>query len=100
MLTRERFASMLDPYVRFVYEQVIEKGDDIIPLVFGVSNSELSKETVTGIGATGLMQPWQGQVHYDDVDPLWDKTYTHQKYSIGLKIERDLWDKKLSSLAA
>lgn len=92
MMNRERFASMLDPVVRFVYEMAVEKGDDIIPLLFGVHNSELSKETVTGIGATGLMQPWQGQVYYDDVAPLWDKTYTHQKYSIGLKIERDLWD--------
>jgi hypothetical protein len=91
-MLRERFASMLDPYIFGVYEQVIEKGDDIIPRLFGVSNSELSAENVTGIGATGLMQPWQGQVYYDDVDPLWDKTYTHEKYSIGLKIDRDLWD--------
>lgn len=92
MMNRERFASFLDPYVRYVYEYVVEKGDDIIPLLFGVSNSELSMEKVTGIGATGLMQPWQGQVYYDDVDPLWDKSYVHQKYSLGLKIDRDLWD--------
>lgn len=92
MLTRERFASLLDPYIFQVYEHVIEKGDDIIPRLFDVSNSTLAEERVTGVGATGLMQPWAGQVHYDDVSPLWDKTYRHEKYSLGLKIDRDLWD--------
>jgi len=100
MLTRERFARMLEPYIFQVYEQVMEKGPDIIPLLYGVSNSELAEEPVSGVGATGLMEKWQGQVYYDDVRPLWDKTYKHEKYSIGLKIERDLWDKALSSLAA
>jgi len=91
-LTRERFSKMLEPYIFQVYEQVIEKGQDIIPLLYGVSTSELAEEPVTGIGATGLMQEWAGQVYYDDVQALWDKTYKHKKYSIGLKIERDLWE--------
>lgn len=91
-MNRERFATLLDPYIFQVYEQVIERGEDVIPSLYGVSNSELHEERVTGIGATGLMQPWAGQVHYDTVDPLWDRTYRHEKYSIGLKIERDLWD--------
>src|SRR5690554_6774653 len=92
ILNRERFASMLDPVIFQVYEQLIEKGEDIIPKVYGIHNSTLSQETVTGIGATGLMQEWQGQVYYDDVNPLWNKTYVHKKYSLGLKIDRDLWD--------
>lgn len=92
MLTRERFAKMLDPYIFQVYEQVIEKGDDIIPVLYDVNNSSLAEERVTGVGATGLMQPWAGQVYYDDVSPLWDKVYRHEKYSLGLKIDRDLWD--------
>lgn len=91
-LTRERFASMLDPYIFQVYEQIVERGDDVIPLLYGVNNSELHEERVTGVGATGLMQPWDGQVHYDHADPLWDRTYRHQKFSIGLKVEKDLWD--------
>jgi hypothetical protein len=93
MMNRERFASFLDPVVRFVYENVMEKGPDIVPLVYGVHNTTQAWEKVTGIGAVGLMQPWQGQVYYDDVNPLWDKLYTVQQWSIGLKIERNLWDK-------
>lgn len=92
MLTRERFRSMLDPYIFQVYEQTIEKGDDVIPDLYGVHTTDLAEERVTGIGATGLMQPWAGQVHYDDVSPLWDRTYRILKYSIGLKMEKDLWD--------
>lgn len=91
-LTRERFARMLDPYIFMVYENIVEKGPDIIPILYGVHNTELAEERVTGIGSTGLMKKWEGQVYYDDVQPLWDKTYRVEKYSIGLKIERDLWD--------
>lgn len=83
---------MLDPYIFSVYEEVVEKGPDIIPVVYGVHNTDLAEERVSGIGATGLMQKWDGQVYYDDISPLWDKTYRVEKYSIGLKIERDLWD--------
>jgi len=92
IMTRERFASLLEPYMFEVYENVMEQGDDIIPQLFDVNNSTMSKETVTGIGAMGLMQPWTGTVNYDSPDALWDKTYTHQKYSTGIRIDRDLWD--------
>lgn len=91
-LTRERFAEMLNPYIRAVYEEIVEKGDDIIPQIFGVENTDLAEERVTGIGGIGLMQKWNGQVYYDDVQPLWTKVYRVEKYSIGLKIDRDLWD--------
>jgi len=92
IMTRERFASLLEPYMFEVYENVMEQGDDIIPQLFDVNNSTLSKETVTGIGAMGLMQPWTGTVNYDSPDALWDKTYTHLKYSTGIRIDRDMWD--------
>lgn len=92
IMTRERFASLLEPYMFEVYENVMEQGDDIIPLLFDVNNSNLSQETVTGVGAMGLMQPWTGTVNYDSPTALWDKTYVHQKYSTGIRIDRDLWD--------
>ena len=95
IMTRERFASLLEPYIFKVYENVIEKGDDIIPRLFSVETTNQSKEVVTGIGAMGLMQPWKGTVHYDSPEALWDKTYTVKKYSTGIKIDRDLWDDAL-----
>ena len=78
-MTRERFASLLEPYMFDVYENVMEKGEDIIPMLFDVNSSTMAKETVTGIGALGLMQPWQGTVYYDSPAELWEKVYTHQK---------------------
>lgn len=96
-LTRERFAEMLNPYIFAVYEEIVEKGDDIIPQVYGVETTDLAEERVTGIGGLGLMKKWDGQVYYDDVEPLWTKVYRVEKYSIGLKIDRDLWDSRALS---
>ncbi len=91
-LTRERFAEFLNPYIHSVYEEIVEQGDDLVGLLFGVEKTDLAEERVTGIGGLGLMQPWNGQVYYDDVEPLWTKVYRVEKYSIGLKIERELWE--------
>lgn len=91
-MTREMFREFLDPVIWGIYEQTFNKGDDIIPLLFDVNNTELAQEKVTGIGGLGLMQPWDGTVHYDSPEALWTKYYIPQKYSIGIQIERELWD--------
>lgn len=92
MLTRERFARFLDPYILKVYENVVEKGDDYVGRIFNVQTSTLAEEKVTGIGAADLPQKWAGQVYYGDISPLWDKSFKHEKYSLGLKFERELWE--------
>lgn len=94
VMTRERFARMLDPYIFKVYELVIERGRDYAKDLFNVNTSKLAEERVTGIGAADLPKPWSdtGQVYYSDVDPLWDKVFRHDKWSLGIKIEKDLWD--------
>jgi hypothetical protein len=95
VLTRERFASILEPYIFKVYETVIEKGEDYASTLFAVNTSKMKSETVTGMGAADLPRAWNGQVHYGDIDPLYDKTFTHAKYSTGIKFDRDLWDDAL-----
>lgn len=95
MLTRERFASILEPYMFKVYETVIEKGEDYAAKLFSVNTSNMRAETVTGMGAADLPRAWNGQVHYGDIDPLYDKTFVHAKFSTGIKFDRDLWEDAL-----
>jgi hypothetical protein len=95
MMNGERFATLLEPYLFRVYEEVIERGEDYVGRLFGTSTSKKAWEKVSGIGAADMPVEWQGQVHYGDVSPLWDKTFTHAKYSTGLKFERELWDDAL-----
>lgn len=92
MMTREKFAQFLEPYLFQVYEQTIEQGDDLVTRLYNVNTSEKAEEKVAGIGNLGLMQKWNGSVYYDTPNPLWDKVYRHEKYSIGIMIERDLWE--------
>jgi len=92
VMTRERFQNLLEPYVWKVYTQTMNQEGDIIPQLYDVNTSTKAFEKFTGIGSLGLMKKWNGTVYYDDVRALWDKTYIHQKYSMGIMIERDLWD--------
>ena len=95
MMTGDRFATLLEPYLFKVYEDIIEKGEDYVGRLFGANKSKRAWEKISGIGAADLPVEWQGQVHYGDVSPLWDKTFNHIKYSTGLKFERELWDDAL-----
>jgi len=92
VMVRERFADMLDPYIRMVYEREVLKGPDYASQIFTVDTTKLAEEHVTGIGAADMPVEWQGQVNYATIDPLWKKTFRPVKYSTGIKIERELWD--------
>lgn len=92
MLTLNRFADLLEPYLYKVYEVVVQRGDDYVGQIFTVDTSNKAKEPVSGIGAADLPRKWQGQVYYADVSPLWKKEYTPVKYSTGLRFERELFE--------
>lgn len=55
IMTREKFASFLEPYIYKVYEQTINQEEDIIPKLFDVQNTEKAEEKHIGIGTLGLM---------------------------------------------
>ncbi|MCL6559351.1 MAG: Mu-like prophage major head subunit gpT family protein [Firmicutes bacterium] len=91
-MTREQFAEFLNPIIHEVYDLTLREKKDFVTELYDVNTTKLWEETIHGVGALGLMQPWAGTVHYDDAVPLYKKTFVQKKYSLGLQIERELWE--------
>lgn len=91
-MTREQYADFLNPIIHEVYDLTLQEKKDFVSELFDVNTTKLWEETIHGVGALGLMQPWAGTVHYDDAVPLYKKTFVQKKYSLGLQIERELWE--------
>lgn len=86
---------VLEPVFRELYTREMKNKKDYIPLMFDVQTSTKDTESVEMIGGEGLMEEWgqsNNQVFYADVDELWQKFFTHKKYSLGREIERDFVD--------
>lgn len=91
-MNREQFADFLNPIIHEVYDLTLREKKDFVSELYDVNTTKLWEETIHGVGALGLMQPWAGTVHYDDANPLYKKTFVQKKYSLGLQVERELWE--------
>lgn len=88
-------SNVLENVFRELYSIEMEKKIDYRPKLYSIENSEKAIESLEGIGGEGLIKPWSessNQVYYDDVNELWQKYFTHVKYSLGRQIERDFID--------
>lgn len=88
-------SNVLEPVFRELYSIEMEKKKDYIPMMYSVEGSDKAMESIEGIGGEGLLKPWtesSNQVYYSDVNELWQKYYTHIKYSGGRQIDRDFID--------
>jgi hypothetical protein len=67
---------------------------------YGVEGSQSAEEYAQGIGDFGLVPEYNsstaegqpGSISYDNFNPLWEKTFVHKEYALGVAIERKLWD--------
>lgn len=86
---------VLEPVFRELYTREMNNKKDYVPSMFDVQKSDKATESVEMIGGEGLMEDWKfsnNQVKYEDVDQLWQKYFTHAKYSLGREIDRDFVD--------
>ncbi|MEK5469334.1 phage head protein [Paenibacillus sp. FSL R7-0210] len=87
--------NVLEPVFRELYTREMTNKKDYVPSMFDVQKSDKATESVEMIGGEGLMEDWKfsnNQVKYEDVDQLWQKYFTHAKYSLGREIDRDFVD--------
>lgn len=95
MLISSNWADLLDPGLRKLYDKHIGQLKDNIPALFNVEKSTKAAEYNLGFGALGTMDEWSStgsQVSYEDIAKGYKSTYTHKKYSKGVKVERELVD--------
>ncbi|MNM07353.1 Mu-like prophage major head subunit gpT [compost metagenome] len=87
--------NVLEPVFSGLYTREMNNKKDYIPSMFDVQKSDKATESIEMIGGEGLMEDWKfsnNQVKYEDVDQLWQKFFTHAKYSLGREIDRDFVD--------
>lgn len=87
--------NVLEPVFRELYTREMTNKKDYVPSMYDVQKSDKATESVEMIGGEGLMEDWKfsnNQVKYEDVDQLWQKYFTHSKYSLGREIDRDFVD--------
>ena len=98
MLIRENWGDLLLPILRGIHDKHMKNKKDYLPVLFNMEKSKKAQEFTMGAGSLGLMEEWGQsgkQVSYEDIDAGFKATYTHKKYSKGLKIERELLDDDL-----
>jgi len=93
----ENFGDLLDARMRKIFDKEYKERIDesMVPYIFGKESSTRNYEIVSGIGGMGDLQDFDGQISYDTVAQLYDKTFTFPEKTLGFKVERKLYDDDL-----
>ena len=93
----ENFGDLLDARIKKIYTNEIDERIKLsmIPMLFGMESSTRAYEIVSGMGAMGDLQDFDGTISYDTVSQLYDKTFTFPEKALGFKVERKLYDDDL-----
>lgn len=84
-----------DTYMKTTYEKKYEelgRTEEIVMKLFTVLQSKKQSEYSFTGGSIGALEKWNGQVAYTEVNQNYKSTFTHDKYSSGMQIERDALD--------
>jgi hypothetical protein len=90
----ENFGDLLDARVRKIFAR--EYGENIkesmIPYLYGMETTTRNYEILSGMGAMSDLADFDGQVTYDTISQLYDKTTYFPEKCLGMKVERKLVD--------
>lgn len=90
------WADVLDPIVRFKFDQAFQRRASLLATLFNVQSSSRAYEAVSGVGAIGV-DAWNnyknaGTVSEVDFNQGYKKIYTHVEYPLDIGIERKTID--------
>lgn len=91
----ENFGKLLEPGLRKIFFETYEEIPEQFSKVFNMNTSTKAKEVDYGLGAFG---DWTKRatnldpVSYKTLDPGLERVYTHNSYTQGFMIERELYD--------
>jgi hypothetical protein len=94
MAYRSGFGDILEPGFREIFNDKYLELPQVFPQLFHVNTSIKQDEKDSAISGFGLMvQTNEGaSVTYEDPVQMYDKRYTHLKYTLGFKISEELYD--------
>jgi len=92
VMIQENFGALLEPKLRQIFFEQYNRVPSMIDRLFNVQTSAKATETDYGIGSFGAWKEFTGSVDYDQMNPLWEVTYTHTEFAKGFKVERRLID--------
>jgi hypothetical protein len=91
-LTSGNFADLLAPPLVRTFNLAMGRPQPMIDMLFKVETSTRYEEQYQGLGAQGLVPPFEGTVPYTDFDAGYRVDIRNYEFAQGLQIERRLVD--------
>jgi len=96
----EQWPRFVLPIVRKEWFNSMSAINAAVSALYGIDTSGSSVEYSQGIGSQGLVPEYNSfdaegrpaTIEYGKIDPLFEKTFTHKEFALGMSIERKLWD--------
>jgi len=91
---RANFPDLLEPVFRKIFDDRYKELPQEFPTIYSVSNSGKQQEKDSAVSGFGLLEltPEGGAINYEDPVQMYDKTYTHLKYTKGFKISEEMYE--------
>ena len=92
VLTAGNFADLLKPGLKSIFDIGMSRPRPIMEMLFGVQSSTRFEEQYQGMGAQGLVPPFDGTVPYHDFDAGYRTDIRNYGFAMGMSVERRLVD--------
>lgn len=91
MTNRSNFADLLTPGFRKIYDDAFKEEPMKMDSILHIETSSKDTERDSGLTGFGLAQLTAegAPINYDDPISMYDKTYSHVKYTLGFKVTRE-----------
>ena len=91
-LTSGNFADLLKPGLKRIFDVAMGRPRPMMEMLFGQEASTRYEEQYQGMGAQGLVPPFDGTVPYHDFDAGYRTDIRNYEFAMGIQVERRLVD--------
>jgi hypothetical protein len=91
-LTSGNFSDLLKPGLKRVFDLAMSRPRPMMEMLFGQEASTRYEEQYQGMGAQGLVPPFEGTVPYHDFDANYRTDIRNYEFAMGMQVERRLVD--------
>ena len=91
-LTSGNFADLLKPGLKSIFDIGMSRPQTMMETLFSVEASTRAEEQYQGMGAQGIVPPFDGTVPYHDFDAGYRTDIRNYEFAMGMQVERRLVD--------